>query len=63
MNRKFIFDSWYWLVMIRYSLIRLATQLLLKSSSLKPIEQRQIACAFAKVKSFERIFHIEIFQN
>jgi len=63
MDREFIFDSWYWSVMIHYALILLATQLVLKSSFLKPIEQRQIACAFAKAKSFERIFQIEVFQN
>ena len=39
MNRGFIFDSWYWIISIRYCIIRIVTE---QTLSLFPSNERKI---------------------
>ena len=60
MNRGFVFDSFYWLMMIRYSAIRLITKIYLPF--LKPKTQKQIASGIT-IQSIARNCIMRIGEN
>ena len=65
MNREFVFDSWYWIISIRYCIIRIITEqtLIIFPSNERKIIGHQIASIKIVNSVFKDCIHIESVEN